>query len=142
MSVCFFEDVAIGDELPVQEDCIGQERARRFLAVRGPQRNEGRFTNLEEARRLGLPRLLVPGPLLAAVLARTLRQWLPRGRLLKLDLVFRRNVWQEVPFTLHGVVVDTEERPEGPAVDLDLLVVDAEGERCVTGMATVILPRR
>jgi hypothetical protein len=38
------------------------------------------------------------------------------------------------------VVVDVEERVDGPSVDLDLTLIDENGDRCVTGMATVVFP--
>jgi hypothetical protein len=140
MTARSFHDLDLGDELGPARDCVGPERVRRFLTVRGSYRLDGRFTNLEAAQALGLPRLLVPGPLLAGIVDRTLRGWLPTGRLIKLDLVFRRNLWQDVPFDIHAVVVDVEERADGPSVDLDLTLIDENGDRCVTGMATVVFP--
>lgn len=142
MSDRFFEDVDIGDELPPCHDQVSNERVRHFLGVRGSSEVDGRFTSLDAAKALGLPRLLVPGPLLAGIMARAVREWLPRGRLAKLDIVFRRNVWQDAPFVVEGVVVDAEEREEGPAVDIDLTVLDEHGDRCVTGSSTVFLARR
>lgn len=140
MTTRSFPDLDIGEELGSYRDCVSLERVRRFLNVRGSSRLDGRFTNLEAAQALGLPRLLVPGPLLAGIVDRAVRGWLPRGRLVKLDLVFRRNLWQGVPFDLQAVVVDVENRAEGPSVDLDLTLTDDHGDRCVTGMATVVFP--
>ncbi|MCS6802091.1 MAG: hypothetical protein RMM58_05705 [Chloroflexota bacterium] len=136
-----FRDLAIGDELGPARDQVDQARVRRFLSVRGSGRHDGRFTSLEEAKALGLPRLLVPGPLLAGLLDRTLRQWLPTARLTKLDLVFRRNVWQDSPFEMQAIVVDILEDEGEPAVTLDLTVVDESGDHCVTGTATLVFPR-
>lgn len=140
MTVRVFSDLDIGDELGPYRDRVDNGRVRHFLSVRGAYRVDGRFTNLDAARALGLPRLLVPGPLLAGILDRAVRSWLPTGRLVKLDLVFRRNVWQDAPFEVQAVVVDAEEREGGPSIDIDLTLIDEHGERCVTGAATVILP--
>jgi hypothetical protein len=140
MTVRGFGDLDIGHEFEPYRDRVDTNRVRHFLSVRGAYRGDGRFTSVEAARALGLPRLLVPGPLLAGILDRTIRGWVPSGRLTKLDLIFRRNVWQDAPFEVHAVVVDAEVREGFPTVDLDLTVIDEHGERCVTGAATVVFP--
>jgi hypothetical protein len=131
--------IEIGDELATIHDLVGNERVRRFLSLRGNYLNDGRFTDVNAAAALGLQHVLVPGPLLAGIMARALRGWLPGGELAKLDIVFRRNVWQDAPFEVQGVVVDVENREAGPSIDIDLTVVNDDGDRCVTGAATVVL---
>jgi hypothetical protein len=132
--------VEIGDELPVVRDVVGVERVRRFLGLRGRFLNDGRFTDAEAAAKLGLRHVLVPGPLLAGIMARALHGWLLGSELAKLDIVFRRNVFQDEPFDVHGVVVDVEVREAGPSIDIDVTIVDEHGDRCTTGAATVVLP--
>lgn len=138
----YFETVDIGDEIGPLTEIYTGEQVRRFLSIRGRMPQDGRFTNTEEAKKIGLPRVIVPGPMLSGILARVLREWAPNGRLTKLDLVFRRNVWQDWPITTEGVVTDIEERGEGPSVDCDLLMLDQSGERLVTGNATLLLPHQ
>lgn len=138
----FFEDIELGDEVgPVREN-VANPRVMEFMKMRPRLTGDGRFTDPVKAKEMGLRGMIVPGPLSAGILAKFVYDWAPNGALAKLDIVFRRNVVQDTPVQLHGVVTDSEIRDEGPCVDIDLLITDETGDRLVTAAATVILPRK
>jgi hypothetical protein len=138
----YFDDVDLGDEIGPLKENIANPRVMEFMKMRPRLAGDGRFTDPVKAREMGLKGMIVPGPLSAGLLAKFVQEWAPNGALDKLDIVFRRNVVQDTPIELHGVITDTEIREGKPSVDIDLLITDATGDRLVTAAATVVLPQR
>lgn len=99
---------------------------------------DGRFTDTQAAKEMGLKGMIVPGPLQGAILARVVRQWAPNATMTKLDIVFRRNILQGQEVIFEGMVVDTNE--DERTAEVDLLILDAHHEKLVTGNATLQFP--
>lgn len=138
MSELFFEDVEVGDELPPLRPQLDGEAVRRYaLAANMPG---GRFLSDEAARAEGLPGQIVPGNMSLALFSKMLTDWGEGVTVKRISATFRRLVHPRTPLTIHGVV--TEKRDDVGLVECDLILENQEGERLVTGTATVQLPRR
>ena len=140
----YLEDVEVGEEFERSERFDAPRVERYFEAARAwgtaARPRDGRFTSLSEARRNGLARPMVPGPLSQALINRMLTEWMgPFGQLRALDLSFRRPVLQNDVVRCVILVTDTH---EDGSVTLDVELENESGERAVLGTATLALPRR
>ena len=143
----YFEDVDPGDEYEEQWTPTANPVVDYMSVVgRPPVATDGRFTDAEEARKLGLPGAIVPGAFSLSVLSRVLNDWAGmQGRVRNLDANFRRPVQQGVLHTAMALVTDAEDDPEDASrglVKLDVFFENDQGERPVQGVAIVELPKR
>jgi acyl dehydratase len=125
----------VGDEFPGLRLTLSHEQVRGYaVAARMPG---GRFESDEAARREGLPGQIVPGNLSIALFCRLIAESLPGARLKRLNATFRGIVRPGQALSIHAVV--TERRREGTtvALDCDLVLEGPDGERWVTGTATI-----
>ena len=144
----YYEDVAVGDEytedhLPTTEQV--EDYLKTWMSSSGPVAN--RFSNNDEAQRLGLARPIVPGNMSTAMINRTLTNWMgPFGRLVTLDVSYRRPVFHNDPLKCVCVVIDAADDDADPGqraiVRIDVHLETEDGERPVQGTAEVELPRR
>jgi len=141
----FFEDVEPGDEhespwTPTTPSVVAYMNvSERFDGA------DGRFTDPEAARRLGLEGPIVPGAFSLSVLARIVDDWAGiDGRVRSVDVRFRRPVLHDDDLTAVALVTDTEEAddPGLGRVKLDVFLQNDRGDRPVQGVAVVDLPRR
>lgn len=95
------------------------------------------FTSAPTARGLGYRGVVVPGPMLAAFLEHFVRRELPGWRLERLGTTFRVPTITGDTITLSGVVTERHELPDGERLVIDLLIEHSDGERAVTGTATL-----
>lgn len=138
MSTVSFADVEVGDELPPLRLTLAHDQVKRYaLAAHMPG---GRFMSDEEARREGLPGQIVPGNMSLALFARLLTGWAPAGRIKRLSATFRGLVHPGTPLRVSAVVTEKHESDHGNFVECDLILENEDGERRVTGTATVELP--
>lgn len=136
MSVASIADVEFGAELPEFEPDTSLANVRRFVVAAGW--DGPRFTDHEAARREGLPGALVPGILSQGYLAAMIHRWAPDAFIETVDTVFRAPVLVDQPHRISGVVTDVD--AEAGTVEIDLTLINAEGETRVFGTATVRLP--
>ncbi len=143
----YFEDVAVGDEFQEnQQPTLTHVVA--FIKTSGVNSTDGRFTDPERARAIGLEKPIVPGPMSASMLTRLVTDWMgPLGRVISLDVSFRRPVQHDD--LLRCVALVTDVNGEGDfegtgtgAVHLDVTLENERGEKPVQGTAVVELPRR
>lgn len=128
----------IGDELRRLQITLTSEQVRGYaLAARMPG---GRFESDEAARREGLPGQIVPGNFSIALFCRLIAESLPGARLQRLNAIFRGIVSPGQPLSLHGVVTERREDADGLVLECDLVLEGPEGDRKVTGTATVRIP--
>jgi hydroxyacyl-ACP dehydratase HTD2-like protein with hotdog domain len=95
------------------------------------------FTSTPVARALGYRDVVVPGPMLAAFLEHFVRRRLPGWRLERLGATFRVPTITGDAITLGGVVTERHELPDGERIVADLVLTHSDGERAVTGTATL-----
>ena len=130
-----FDSIDVGDELPPLRLTLSAEEVRRYAeAANMPG---GRFMGDEEARAEGLPGQIVPGNMSLALFARLLTSCGAGGRLRRLSATFRALVRPNVPLVLSAVVTETHQSDHGNFLECDLVLENADGERLVTGTATV-----
>jgi acyl dehydratase len=130
-------DLDVGDDLLRLQITLSSEQVRGYaVAARMPG---GRFESDAAAQREGLPGQIVPGNLSIALFCRLIAESLPGARLQRLNATFRGIVRPGEPLSLHGVVTERREEASGVSLECDLVLESAEGERRVTGTATVLL---
>lgn len=132
-----FETVDVGDELPPLRLTLAGEQVRRYAeAANMPG---GRFMSDAEAQAEGLPGQIVPGNLSLALFSRLLTEWDSSVRLKRLSATFRGLVRPDVALTLSAVVTEKHTSDHGNFLECDLVLENADGDRLVTGTATVAL---
>ncbi len=136
----YFEDVEVGDDVPPLRETLTNAQVRDYaLAANMPG---GRFMSDEEAKADGLARQIVPGNLSLALFSRLLDSWGDGVRIRRLSGTFRGLVYPNVPLTLSAVVTEKHVSDHGSFVECDLVLENPDGERLVTGTATVVLASR
>jgi acyl dehydratase len=130
--------IEIGHEIPRLEITLSGDDVRRYATAAnmpGP-----RFYSDEVARKEGLPGQILPGNMSMALVARMVSDWLPEARLAKLGVTFRGIVQPAKPIVCSGFVTDRREHDGGIVLECDVILEQA-GERRITGLAVVELPR-
>lgn len=139
----FFEDVAVGSELP---PVVGVPTYLDLVVYAGASRDFFEIHHdREAARAAGHPDVIVQGSLKGAWVGQVATGWMGRfGRLRRFEIQYRGVDVPDRLVTARGVVariwVD-EASGEGRA-ELDLWLENEAGERTVRGSAVVALPRR
>lgn len=129
--------IDVGDELVTERFTLGSERVRSYAQIANMP--GARFSSDEEARQEGLPGQIVPGNMSLALFSGLLARSIPQGRVLRLSATFRALVRPGQPLVLRGVVTEKHCADDGDRVECDLVLESAEGDRLVTGTASVAL---
>jgi hydroxyacyl-ACP dehydratase HTD2-like protein with hotdog domain len=98
------------------------------------------FTNTSAARGLGYRGVVVPGPMLAAFMEQFVRRELPGWRIERLSGTFRVPTITGDTIVLSGVITERHELADGERIVSDLVIEHGDGERAVTGTATLRRP--
>ncbi len=137
----YFEDVEVGDELGPLTKTPALDEIKIFCRLyQEPEPN--RFTDLEAAKREGVPFLIIPGGISMAYLSQLITGWAPNVTLKRLDVIFRGRIRQEEPIHCRGLITDKEVRQGENCVECDLYIEDSERQRVVTGKAIAVIPSR
>jgi acyl dehydratase len=137
MTTIAFDTVEVGDELPALTLTLSSAQVKHY--AESANMPGGRFMSDEEARAEGLPGQIVPGNLSLALFARLITGWGDTVTLKRLSATFRAIVRPGVPLTLNAVITEKHASDHGTFVECDLVLENADGERLVTGTATVAL---
>jgi acyl dehydratase len=133
------EDVQIGDNIGPEPLFLAKDRVRAYCDAAGLH-GVPRFTDDELARKEGLPGMITPGNMSAALIGKLVTDWAQRGngRLVRLGTTYRSPVLPEHNLSLQGFVtqVDHGER----TAELDIWIENEDGDRMVTATATVKFP--
>ena len=141
MARVYWDDVEIGDSLPVADMFLSADQVRSYATTAGMA--APRFTDEEGARREGLPGIIAPGNMTMGLLRRRLTEWNDSIVLHRLGVTFRGFVVPEQAIRIHGNIIAKDETDAGrTTLELDLWVETASGDRVVTGTATIGIPRR
>jgi acyl dehydratase len=133
-----FDHIDVGHELQPLHLALTPEQVRRYaVSARIPA---GRFLNDEAARLEGLPGQIAPGNMSMALFSRLLRESFPGTRLKRLSATFRVPVRPKQPLTVRGVVTEKHATDHGDFIECDLVLESQDGERWVTGTASVHVP--
>jgi acyl dehydratase len=137
----YFEDVDFGDEIEVVEQPVTTDQVVNFVNAWVNQ-TDGRFTDPERAKQMGLAEPIVPGGLIMGLFGQLLAEWAPNATVHKVDVVFRGNLVHNRPYKMAGIIVEKDERDGQNIVECDLYVENEKQERPATGKATLSLPNR
>ena len=133
-----FADIDVGHEVkPLRLTLSGEQVKRYAITARMPG---GRFMSDEEARHEGLPGQIVPGNMSLALFSRLLNEAFPGTNLQRLSATFRGLVRPGVPLVISAVVTEKHRTDHGDLIECDLVLESADGDRLVTGTASVQLP--
>ena len=130
-----YQEVEFGEDLPEVEVDVSLSNVTRFCHATGML--AGRFMNHEEAREEGLPQAIVPGIMSQGLLVSLVHRWAPGCEVRKIDTVFRAPVLVDSTPRCRGVVTDKDD--DSRTVELDLTIINEQGETRVLGTATVVL---
>jgi acyl dehydratase len=130
------EDIQIGDNIGPQTLFLAKDRVRAYCNAAGLA-GVPRFTDDELARKEGLPGMITPGNMSAALIGKLVTDWAQpaNGRLVRIGTTYRSPVLPEHNLSLQGFVtqVDHSER----TAEVDIWIENEDGDRLVTATATV-----
>jgi len=132
-----FADVDVGHELRTLTLTLSGEQVKRYAVV--ARMPGGRFMSDDDARKEGLPGQIVPGNLSMALFSRLIAESFPGATLTRLSATFRGLVRPGYALLIRGVVTEKHSSDHGDFMACDLILESAEGDRWVTGTATVRL---
>ena len=128
-----YEDVELGDELPIEHPDVSLPKIEQWCEAAGQR--FPRFVDHEAARAEGLPGALVPGIMSQGFLLAMIHRWAPGCTVRKIDTVFRGQLVIETELTISGAVTDTDD--DERTVEIDLTIVGEDGRTGVIGTAVV-----
>lgn len=125
-----------GDELPALELAPGLGQVIRYLALNWvfPEF----FFDAEAAKAQGMPGTLVPGPLKLGLLYRAVDEWLGEsGFIREVRAAHRRPDLTARPITIAGRIARLYEEDSARRADLELAIINQDGQPSVRGFAVV-----
>jgi len=131
-----FADIQIGETLGPVEQFVSKDQCRRYAKVflmEAP-----RFVDDEGARKEGLPGMILPGNMSLGILTKFVTDWIGSdgdASLIRMGTTYRVPVQPDHTLTLHGFVTHTTEADK--TAEIDVWIENEEGDRLVTGTATV-----
>ena len=133
-----FENVQIGAAIGPEPMFLSKEQSRRYARACGL--DAPRFTDDEGARKEGLPGMIIPGNMSLGLLTKLVTDWIGQSgaRILRVGTTYRVLVQPDQTISLQGFVTHTY--PQERACEVDLWIENEDGERMVTGTATVQFP--
>jgi hypothetical protein len=125
-----------GYELPVLELAPGLGQVIRYLALNWvfPEF----FYDVEAAKAQGMPGTIVPGPLKLGLLYRAIDEWLGEaGFVREVRAAHRRPDLTARPITIAGRIARLYEEDNRRRADLEMAIINEEGQPSVRGFAVV-----
>ena len=137
----FGEDVQVGDEIPELRKHCPPRQLVMWAAASGDFYEI--HYDLEYARSIGLPGLVVHGALKNAFLGQLLHDWVaPGGRIVRYGCSYRGMDYPNGDLRCRGRVKDVTLGEGEHLVEVDIWLENERGEVTTPGSATVVLPSR
>jgi acyl dehydratase len=137
----YFDDVKIGDELPLLvKGPIQQIQLTRYAGASGdfnPIHQDDEF-----ARAAGMGGVFAHGMLSMGFVGQVVTDWAGPGQVRKLGVRFVGLVRLKDTITCRGRVLAKSSKDDVHLVDLEVWAENDKGDTVVTGKATVVLPTR
>ena len=125
-----------GDELPISEMTPGPDHVRNYFA--NSKNAPPFFFDVAAARAQGMPGMLVPGPLKVGILYGAVEGWLgDAGYVRAIRAAHRRPDVQGRTIQIGGTVARVYEEDGRRRADLELFIVNQDGQPSVRGFGTV-----
>jgi acyl dehydratase len=131
-----WESIAVGDERRAEFPALTRTMFVKYAGASGdfnPMHHDDTI-----ATQVGNPSVFGHGMLTMGLAARVVKEWFGPEALRRLQVRFSKQVWPGDVLTCTATV--TGKREEGPAklVDLEVAVVNQNGDKAITGAATAV----
>jgi acyl dehydratase len=131
-----WESIAVGDERRQKFPALTRTMFVKYAGASGdfnPMHHDDTI-----ATQVGNPSVFGHGMLTMGLAARVVKDWFGPEAVRRFQVRFSKQVWPGDVLTCTATVAD--KREEGPAklVDLDLAVVNQNGDKAITGTATAV----
>jgi len=137
----YIEDVGPGDEIPELVKNCSPRQLVMWAAASGDFYEI--HYDVEYARSIGLPGLVVHGALKNAFLGQLLHEWVaPAGRIVEFGCSYRGMDYPGEDLRCRGRVTDVTDRDDEHLARLDVWVENPRSEITTPGKALVALPSR
>jgi acyl dehydratase len=136
----FYEDVQVGDEGPSRAHVLTRTDLVKYAGASGDF-NPMHHDEIQ-ARAVGEPSVFGHGMFSMGFLGSALTDYVGVGNLTHYKVRFSRQTWPDEKLSTRVVVTGKREEGGRHLVDLDVRLVNQEGEEKVVGQATAALPSR
>ncbi len=136
----FYEDVQVGDEGPSRVHVLTRTDLVKYAGASGDF-NPMHHDEIQ-ARAVGEPSVFGHGMFSMGFLGSALTDYVGVGNLTHYKVRFSRQTWPDEKLATRVVVTGKREEGDRHLVDLDVRLVNQEGEEKVVGQATATLPTR
>jgi acyl dehydratase len=135
----WFDDVAIGDELP---EVVKNSDTKQLVMYAGASQDfVAIHYDQNVAQEAGHPKVIIHGALKSAWLGELVTSWIgSTGRLLELDVQYRAIDFPGTSATCFGKVTDTRIEDGVGLVEVEIGLRNSEGATTTPGRALVSLP--
>jgi acyl dehydratase len=136
----FIEDVHEGDEGPARSHVLTRTDLVRYAGASGdfnPMHHDE-----VKAKASGQPSVFGHGMFSMGFLGSAITDYVGEGNLTRYKVRFARQTWPDEELTTKVVVTGTRKEDGRNLVDLDVRLVNQDGEEKVVGEATAALPSR
>lgn len=140
MGAAYWDDVEVGDSLPAVEVFLSKAQVLAFANT--TDMKAARFTDDAGARREGLPGMITPGNMTMGLMQKRISDWAEGAVVRRLGVTFRGLVLPDQMLRVLANVVGKTCEDDEVAVDLEVWLETADGERAATGTARVRMPQR
>jgi len=133
----FFEDVNVGDEGPVRTHVLSRTDLVRYAGASGDY-NPMHHDEVK-AKAAGQPSVFGHGMFSMGLLGSAIEDYVGVGNLTRYKVRFARQTWPEEELTTRVVVTGKRQENEVSLIDLDVRLLNQDGEEKVVGEATAAL---
>lgn len=139
-SKLFYEDANEGDEGPARSHQLSRTDLVRYAGASGDY-NPMHHDEVK-AKAAGQPSVFGHGMFSMGLLGSAIEDYVGVGNLTRYKVRFARQTWPDEELTTKVVVVAKRQAEGRSLVDLDVRLVNQDGEEKVVGEATAVLPAR
>lgn len=136
----YFEDVKGDEELSSFRITVTRTHIVKYVGAGGdffPIHHDEEF-----AKSVGLPSVFANGLMHGGMLSRIVTDWAGDGRIKRYKIRFAAMVWPGDTLSFAGHVIKKYRSDSENLVDCELSVTNQNGEKTITGEATVALPAK
>jgi acyl dehydratase len=129
-----FDSLSVGDEKREEFPALTRTMFVKYAGASGdfnPMHHDDTI-----ATQVGNPSVFAPGMLTMGLAARVVKDWFGPEAVRRFQVRFSKQVWPGDVLTCTAVVTGKREEGSEKLVDLDLTVVNQNGDKAITGAAT------
>jgi acyl dehydratase len=129
-----FDSLSVGDEKREEFPALTRTMFVKYAGASGdfnPMHHDDTI-----ATQVGNPSVFGPGMLTMGLAARVVKDWFGPEAVRRFQVRFSKQVWPGDVLTCTAVVTGKREEGSEKLVDLDLTVVNQNGDKAITGAAT------